>query len=52
MESAQEGTNIRTTTINPEAINTESLDTITDENVSKGMTAVYEQYVITPEEGC
>ncbi|MED4041102.1 SDR family oxidoreductase [Niallia taxi] len=49
MESAQEGTNIRTATIYPAAVNTELLETITDENISKGMTAVYEQYGITPD---
>lgn len=48
MESAQEGTNIRTATIYPAAINTELLETITDENISKGMTALYEQHGITP----
>src|SRR3954466_11852519 len=49
MESAQEGTNIRTATIYPAAIDTELLDTITDKNVSAGMTALYEQYGITPD---
>ncbi|GIO99709.1 oxidoreductase [Paenibacillus lautus] len=49
MESAQEGTNIRTATIYPAAINTELLDTITDKNISEGMTALYEQYGITPD---
>lgn len=49
MESAQEGTNIRTATIYPAAINTELLDTITDENVSTGMTELYKQYGISPE---
>jgi NADP-dependent 3-hydroxy acid dehydrogenase YdfG len=49
MESAQEGTNIRTATIYPAAINTELLDTITDKSVSAGMTALYEQYGITPD---
>ncbi|MEC1069506.1 SDR family oxidoreductase [Priestia megaterium] len=48
MESAQEGTNIRTATIYPAAINTELLETITDKNVSEGMTALYEQYGISP----
>ncbi|MCU7491654.1 MAG: SDR family oxidoreductase [Ignavibacteria bacterium] len=46
MESAQEGTNIRTTTIYPAAINTELLDTITDKNMAQGMTALYDQYGI------
>jgi len=49
MESAQEGTNIRTATIYPAAINTELLKTITDKKVSEGMTALYEQYGITPD---
>lgn len=49
MESAQEGTNIRTATIYPAAINTELLDTITDKNISEGMTALYEQYGISPD---
>ncbi|KAB2494254.1 SDR family oxidoreductase [Priestia endophytica] len=49
MESAQEGTNIRTATIYPAAINTELLNTITDKNTAEGMTAVYEQYGITPD---
>ncbi|WP_165004663.1 MULTISPECIES: SDR family oxidoreductase [unclassified Enterococcus] len=49
MESAQEGTNIRTATIYPAAINTELLETITDESSAEGMTALYEQYGITPD---
>lgn len=49
MESAQEGTNIRTATIYPAAINTELLDAITDENVSEAMTALYERFGISPE---
>lgn len=49
MESALEGTNIRTATIYPAAINTELLDTITDKNISEGMTAMYEQFGITPD---
>ncbi len=49
MESAQEGTNIRTATIYPAAINTELLETITDKNMAEGMTAMYEQYGITPD---
>lgn len=47
MESAQEGTNIRTTTIYPAAINTELLTTITDERTAAGMTSLYEQYGIS-----
>ncbi|MFK5219241.1 SDR family oxidoreductase [Lactococcus cremoris] len=49
MESAQEGTNIRTDTIYPAAINTELLNTITDTEAAKGMAALYEQYGISPE---
>ena len=49
MESAQEGTNIRTATIYPAAINTELLHAITDQNVSKAMTKLYEQYGISPD---
>ena len=49
MESAQEGTNIRTATIYPAAINTELLTVITDQNVSKAMTKIYEQYGISPD---
>jgi NADP-dependent 3-hydroxy acid dehydrogenase YdfG len=49
MESAQEGTNIRTATIYPAAINTELLDTITDKNMAEGMTALYQQFGITPD---
>ena len=49
MESAQEGTNIRTATIYPAAINTELLDTISDQNMAAGMTALYEQHGISPD---
>ncbi|HWV71415.1 MAG TPA: SDR family oxidoreductase [Pseudosphingobacterium sp.] len=49
MESAQEGTNIRTTTIYPAAINTELLNTITDQDTAKGMTALYQQHGISAE---
>lgn len=49
MESAQEGTNIRTATIYPAAIHTELLETITDTSSLQGMTAIYEQYGITPD---
>lgn len=49
MESAQEGTHIRTATIYPAAINTELLNTITDQNVAAGMTALYNQYGISPD---
>jgi NADP-dependent 3-hydroxy acid dehydrogenase YdfG len=49
MESAMEGTNIRTATIYPAAINTELLDTISDKGTSEGMQALYKQYGISPE---
>lgn len=49
MESANEGTNIRTATIYPAAINTELLDTISHEGVAKGMAQLYEQVGITPD---
>ena len=49
MESAQEGTNIRTATIYPAAINTELLDTITHEVVAEAMAGLYKQYGISPD---
>jgi len=49
MESAQEGTNIRTATIYPAAIQTELLKTITDEETSEGAEQMYEQHEITPD---
>jgi NADP-dependent 3-hydroxy acid dehydrogenase YdfG len=49
MESAQEGTNIRTATIYPAAINTELLGTISDAATAKGFAALYGQYAISPE---
>jgi NADP-dependent 3-hydroxy acid dehydrogenase YdfG len=49
MESALEGTNIRTATIYPAAINTELLGTITDPNAAKGMTALYERFGISAD---
>jgi NADP-dependent 3-hydroxy acid dehydrogenase YdfG len=49
MESAQEGTNIRTATIYPAAINTELLDQITHQDAAEKMTALYEQYGISPD---
>jgi len=48
MESAMEGTNIRTATIYPAAINTE-LGTISDKGTAEGMQAVYDQYGISPD---
>ena len=49
MESAQEGTNIRTATIYPAAINTELLGAITDQKMAEGMTALYDKYGISPD---
>jgi len=49
MESAQEGTHIRTATIYPAAINTELLDAISDESTAEGMQALYDRYGIAPE---
>jgi NADP-dependent 3-hydroxy acid dehydrogenase YdfG len=49
MESAQEGTNIRTATIYPAAINTELLNTITHEFAAQAMTALYKQHGISPD---
>ncbi|WP_130858797.1 SDR family oxidoreductase [Gracilibacillus phocaeensis] len=49
MESAQEGTNIRTATIYPAAIRSELLETITDEETAKGANAMYDQYEIGPD---
>ena len=49
MESAMEGTNIRTTTIYPAAINTELLDAISDEGTAESMQKVYDEYGISPD---
>lgn len=49
MESAMEGTNIRTATLYPAAINTELLTTITDEGSAQGMSGLYAQFGITPD---
>jgi NADP-dependent 3-hydroxy acid dehydrogenase YdfG len=49
MESAQEGTNIRTTTIYPAAINTELLDTISDKGTADAMKTIYGKYGISPD---
>ncbi|MEW9676091.1 SDR family oxidoreductase [Lentibacillus sp. L22] len=49
MESAQEGTNIRTATIYPAAIKSELLETITDEQTAKSANAMYNQYQIGPD---
>jgi NADP-dependent 3-hydroxy acid dehydrogenase YdfG len=49
MEAAQEGSNIRATTIYPAAINTELLSTISHRGVSEAMTGIYKTYGIAPE---
>ena len=49
MESAIEGTNIRTTTLYPAAINTELLGTITNGGTAAMMQKVYKQYGIAPD---
>jgi len=49
MESAGEGTNIRTATLYPAAIKTELLDTITDKQTAQGMQGLYDTYSIPPE---
>lgn len=49
MESAMEGTNIRTATIYPAAINTELLETISDRGSREQMQGVYDKYGIAPE---
>jgi NADP-dependent 3-hydroxy acid dehydrogenase YdfG len=48
MESAQEGTNIRTATIYPAAIKTELLGTIKNETTADAMRDTYRQYGISP----
>jgi len=49
MESAMEGTNIRTTTIYPAAINTELLETISDRTTAESMQGIYDKYGIAPD---
>lgn len=49
MESAMEGTNIRTATIYPAAINTELLNTISDEKAAAQMEGLYKQYGISAD---
>ncbi|NLR10705.1 MULTISPECIES: SDR family oxidoreductase [Lactobacillaceae] len=49
MESAQEQTNIRTTSLYPAAINTELLQTITDKDSKQGMSKLYQSVGITPD---
>ena len=48
MESAMEGTNIRTATIYPAAINTELLDTISDKGTAESMQGIYAKHGISP----
>jgi NADP-dependent 3-hydroxy acid dehydrogenase YdfG len=49
MESATEGTNIRTTTIYPAAISTELLGSISHKDIAEGMAKVYERFGISPD---
>jgi len=49
MESAMEGTNIRTATIYPAAINTELLDQISHKQTAEAMQTTYNQFGISPE---
>lgn len=49
MESAMEGTNIRTATIYPAAISTELLNAIGDEATSETMHGIYQKYGIPAE---
>lgn len=49
MESAMEGTNIRTATIYPAAINTELLDTISHKDTAELMQNLYDRYGIVPD---
>ena len=49
MESAMEGTNIRTATIYPAAINTELLGTISDKQAAEAMKGLYATFGISPE---
>lgn len=49
MESAMEGTNIRTSTIYPAAITTELLDVIGDKVTSEAMHGIYKKYGIPAE---
>ena len=49
MESATEGTNIRTATIYPAAISTELLGAISHEDTAEAVQDVYDQYGISPD---
>ena len=50
MESAMEGTNIRTATIYPAAIGTELLSTISHEGTAEQMEGVYNTFQISPDQ--
>ncbi len=49
MESAMEGTNIRTATIYPAAINTELLSTISEPGARERLEEVYRRHGISPD---
>ena len=49
MESAMEGTNIRTATLYPAAISTELLGTISHEDTAEQMQDTYDRYQISPD---
>lgn len=49
MESAMEGSNIRTATIYPAAINTELLNTISHKDTAEGAHNLYDKYGISPD---
>ncbi|WP_421567034.1 SDR family oxidoreductase [Ochrobactrum sp. EDr1-4] len=49
MESAMEGTNIRTTNIYPAAISTELLNTVSEATTSEMLHKLYDQYGISPD---
>jgi len=49
MESAMEGTNIRTSTIYPAAVKTELLGGISDPGAAAAMQKLYDQHAIPPE---
>ena len=49
LESAMEGTNIRTTTLYPAAVRTELLETISEPGTARGMHKLYDRHGIAPE---
>lgn len=49
MEAGMEGTNIRTATIYPAAINTELLGAISDKNMAEQMQGLYDKFGISPD---